>query len=201
MRTPFKNLVVIALAALSVSGTLFAGQNGPSRVHYIRDGQHTANFNAELFRHISGEYENEVQSDLAWYTNSIEITPDEVIKARVAAQVGRPSDDRFPYPTVCMLYYRGKIDNFLMIETVDGSNEPSFYHIAMASPKLTLIASPKNSPKCEEYVRINNNEKPLTWYWVEFSLKYGDLVERGGTNIYDRIGPSAPDLDADPEKN
>ena len=192
-----KNPLLIVVAALSVAAAAFAGDNGPLRVYYIQDGHHTANFSAELFQQITGEFENEVQRDVAWYTNSIEITPDEVVKARVAAQVGRDSG-QFLYPTTCLLDYQGKIKTFYLEKAAEHSDELSLYLIEMAGPKLTLVASPKNSPQCEEYIRINNNVTQLTWYWIKFSIRDGALIEQGGKHIYDRIGPSQP---ADRDKN
>jgi hypothetical protein len=191
-----KKLVLIAVAALSMKVAVVAGEGIHSRVYYIHDEERTADFSEPLFQQITGKFENKVQSDLGWHTNSLEITPDGFIKAQVAGQVGKQGNTRFPYPTNCVLDYRGKIENFYRAQTADDNKEAALYHVDMAGPELTLVASPKNSPRCEEFVRVNNNEIPLTWYWVEFSLQDGGLVERGGRDVYERTGPSEVEFDA-----
>ena len=182
-----KTSILIVLAALSVSLVSVATDGASSRLYYVRDGQRTLDFDHQVFQQITGKFQNKVQSDLAWHTNSIEVAPEGIVKAEVAGQVGREEDTRFPYPTVCMLEYHGKIKEFFRYEMGSDNKEAPFYHIDMAGPELTLIDSPKNSPRCEEYVRLNNNEKPLTWFWIDFSIEEDTLIESGRRSVFQRI--------------
>jgi hypothetical protein len=188
-----RKLILIALTALATSVCAFAGEG----IYYIRNGQHTTDFSEELFQQITGRFANKVQSDLAWHTNSIEITPEGVITARVAAQVGRENNTQFPYPTVCVLDYHGKVKQFYLEDAKAHPDEKAapYYYIDMEGPELTLVDDPKNSSLCEEFVRMNN-EKPLTWFWMEFSLKEGALVERGEKSIFERVASSGVNSDA-----
>lgn len=183
-----KRRTLILFVSLLVN--VFGGtdEGSPSRLYYIRDGQRTVDFSDQAFQQITGTFQNKVQSDIGWHTNSIEITSDGFIKARVAAQVGRKEDSRFPYPTACMLDYFGKIKSFFRYETRSNSKEAPFYQLEMAEPELTLVENTKNSTKCEEYVRVSHSEKSLNWFWIDFSIEQDALVERGRRYVYERNG-------------